>query len=188
MSPNTTPSAPRSRAAPAGWAAAAGVQTAAGEILSVVLLGMAGLFRSRHGSTSHCRPQRELRSAVPQKPGIQICGLASGDPAAISGAGRGACSSRTSSPCPCRRPLELVIRQDFAAVLRFCSFCALIYAQIFLTTSPRGSRSEPTTAAKSPDGCSGCCRALALLLPLLSCCAFGVAVLGLVAITNLQGH
>src|SRR6478752_1629446 len=46
MSPNTTPSAPSSRAAPAGWAAAAGVETAAGEILSVVLLGMAGLFRS----------------------------------------------------------------------------------------------------------------------------------------------
>src|SRR4051812_21693379 len=42
-----------------------------------------------------------LRSAP--KSGFRFCGLASGDPAAISDAGRGACSSRTWSPCPYRR-------------------------------------------------------------------------------------
>src|SRR5215218_3019384 len=56
MSPNTTPSAPSNKAAPAGWAAAAGVETAAEGVLLVVLLGMAGRFHPGRGRVARHHP------------------------------------------------------------------------------------------------------------------------------------
>src|SRR5712671_5280025 len=44
----------------------------------------------------------------------------------------------------------------------FCRSCERIYSHILLTTCPRGSGFEPTTAASSSDGCSGFCRAFVL--------------------------
>src|SRR5207249_3160653 len=44
----------------------------------------------------------------------------------------------------------------------FCRLCERMYSHILLTTWPRGSGPEPTTAASSSDGCSGFCRAFAL--------------------------
>ena len=45
----------------------------------------------------------------------------------------------------------------------FCSLLALMYSHTLLTTSPRAIVPSPTTAARSGDGCNGCCRALGLL-------------------------
>jgi hypothetical protein len=44
----------------------------------------------------------------------------------------------------------------------FCRLCERMYSHILLTTWPRGSGPEPTTAASSLDGCSGFCRGFAL--------------------------
>src|SRR5207302_4552528 len=44
----------------------------------------------------------------------------------------------------------------------FCRLCKRMYSHILLTTWPRGSGPEPTTAASSSDGCSGFCRAFIL--------------------------
>src|SRR5215217_7641205 len=60
MSPNTTPSAPRSKAGPARWCATAGVETAAGEVLSVVLLAIAGLLRSGRVLPGHCCLEKRI--------------------------------------------------------------------------------------------------------------------------------
>src|SRR5690348_2643070 len=44
----------------------------------------------------------------------------------------------------------------------FCRLCERMYSHILLTTWPRASGAEPTTAASSFDGCSGFCSAFAL--------------------------
>src|SRR5690242_16254495 len=44
----------------------------------------------------------------------------------------------------------------------FCRLCERMYSHILLTTCPRDSGREPTTAASSSVGCSGFCWALAL--------------------------
>ena len=58
---------------------------------------------------------------------------------------------------------ERVVGQDLAARFSgFCRLCERMYSHILLTTWPRDSGREPTTAASSSDGCSGFCRAFAL--------------------------
>src|SRR5689334_17655515 len=44
----------------------------------------------------------------------------------------------------------------------FCRLCERMYSQILLTTWPRASGDEPTTAASSFDGCNGFCSAFDL--------------------------
>src|SRR5207248_1078742 len=44
----------------------------------------------------------------------------------------------------------------------FCKLCERMYSHILLTTWPRASGPEPTTAASSADGCSGFCSAFAV--------------------------
>src|SRR6266404_2263752 len=44
----------------------------------------------------------------------------------------------------------------------FCRLCERMYSQTLLTTCPRGSGPEPTTAVSSSEGWSGFCRAFAL--------------------------
>src|SRR5262249_42661404 len=66
MSPNTTPSAPSSKAAPTGWAATAGVETAAGEVLFVVPLSMDGRLPSGRGHVGRALPNAGEVSWVPR--------------------------------------------------------------------------------------------------------------------------
>src|SRR6478752_5886311 len=65
----------------------------------------------------------------------------------------------------------------------FCRLWDLMYSQTLLTTSPRGSGPEPTTAASASDGCSGRCKAFAL--PLLAV-AFAFSCDVLVGIVHLR--